>query len=334
MGQRRPEVDRSSPFGRGSPFLVRSGTLASKERKTERGSAQVCALFARSAAAREVLETAEAEKDFTVLLEVYRADLAKGAGWESVYAGPGAGCRATGLDPATRYRLRIAVRAARGQISRYGTFAFATTGPPPPPPRLRVWLKTPAETPRARIVNGSGWTERTCELGLRRPRGLGALPADGTFLVLWKDRDETDGPWKRCYRGKLPRFRATSLVAGRTYLFRVALAVAEAPVTPYSKDLVLLAPGALPAGGAPADAMPPDPTPRPGTTEDSGEEPAAPSRPEPADRPAEADDDGPLLRTVGGSEWRVAWSRERGRPFYHNVTSGRSQWTPPLEAWT
>ena len=34
--------------------------------------------------------------------------------------------------------------------------------------------------------------------------------------------------------------------------------------------------------------------------------------------------------TVLDDEWRVAWSEEKRRPFYHNVATGRSQWTPPL----
>jgi len=69
-----------------------------------------------------------------------------------------------------------------------------------------------------------------------------------------------------------------------------------------------------------AAAMPPPPP---------DAEAAAPA---PAPEPEPPRDD--LLRSVGSSEWRVAWSQDRARPFYHNITTGRSQWTPPMQAWT
>ena len=63
----------------------------------------------------------------------------------------------------------------------------------------------------------------------------------------------------------------------------------------------------LPAGGA----VPPAP----------GEESSSATEEE------EAED---VPTTVLDDEWRVAWSEEKRRPFYHNVATGRSQWTPPL----
>lgn len=96
----------------------------------------LCELFRNSARSRQVLETGQAVKDATFNLEVFRPDLPL-AKWESCYAGPGAGCRVCRLDAATRYRFRIAVHTKKGQISKYGAYAFATTGPAPPPPSRR-----------------------------------------------------------------------------------------------------------------------------------------------------------------------------------------------------
>ena len=64
-------------------------------------------------------------------------------------------------------------------------------------------------------------------------------------------------------------------------------------------------PGVLPAGGA----VPPAVADESSATEEEEED---------------------VPTTVLDDEWRVAWSEEKRRPFYHNVATGRSQWTPPL----
>ncbi|KAH8056673.1 3-oxo-behenoyl-CoA reductase [Aureococcus anophagefferens] len=90
---------------------------------------------------------------------------------------------------------------------------------------------------------------------------------------------------------------------------RAAFAVAERDATP------LGAAGSRRrarsrAGGATVDAAP------------------APTTAPPAPPPPRT-----ALRSVGGGAWRVAWSDDKQRPYYDNVTSGLSQWTPPLRAW-
>ena len=119
-----------------------------------------------------------------------------------------------------------------------------------------------------------------------------------------------DVPASRVRKGATPPRRR------RRRRAQVAFAVDEAVATPFSAALAVTAPGALPAGGRAVAA-----------------EEAAPDAAEAA--PAAPDDAGgaaaeaPLTATLD-DEWRVAWSDERQRPFYHNVATGRSQWTPPL----
>ena len=59
------------------------------------------------------LDDAEAEADYTIKLDVFRA-----GAWQPVYAGPGAGCRVENLKPLTRYRVRCCVAAARAVRER------------------------------------------------------------------------------------------------------------------------------------------------------------------------------------------------------------------------
>ena len=269
--------------------------------------------YARRAEAQVVLETTAQVAGSVVLLEVFRGAagrVSKEGCWAVVSCGPGGGCRVSDLEPLTRYRFRAAVLKDGKQISKYASYAFATTGPPPPKPRLSAWFKTPPDPRSVTHLRGPGWSERTCELLLD-----GGLPEDAAFVVESRDDDDPDAPWRRCYRGRLPRVRATSLAAGRTYAFRAAIAVAEAVVSPFSEALVLRAPGAVTPGGATVDTRPP----RPKAPRDD------------ADRRGPQDD--LLFRSVGGSEWRLAWSPDLRRPFYHNVKTGLSQWTPPLRAW-
>ena len=134
------------------------------------------------------------------------------------YSGPGGGCRIAGLAPTTRYRLRCCVVASvKGQLSKFAAAAHVTTGPAPATPRIKAWYKTPPDQHRVRRPAGPGWCERTCELALA-PK----LPSsDAAFLVLFKeaagDDVDDDAEWRRCYRGRLDRVKATSLVAGKAY---------------------------------------------------------------------------------------------------------------------
>ena len=271
----------------------------------------ICRAYAARRDARVVLERTKAVAGAAVVLELFRGGAsaeANAGAWDVVHSGPGGGCRVAGLAPATRYRFRVSVVHGGKQISKFGNAALATTGPPPPPPRLSAWFKTPPDRSRVRDPTGGGWSERTVELLLD-----GAPPSrDAVFVVLMRDDDDPAGAWVRCHRGRTPRVRATSLVAGRTYAFKAAFAVAERDATPFSEPLRVTAPGALPPGGATVDARPPAPDDR------------ADARPPPRDE---------LFESVGGGAWRVAWSDDKQRPYYHNVTSGLSQWTPPLRAW-
>ncbi|KAH8096558.1 3-oxo-behenoyl-CoA reductase [Aureococcus anophagefferens] len=269
----------------------------------------ICRAYAARRDARVVLERTKAVAGAAVVLELFRGGAsaeADAGAWDVVHSGPGGGCRVAGLAPATRYRFRVSVVHGGKQISKFGNVALATTGPPPPPPRLSAWFKTPPDRSRVRDPTGGGWSERTVELLLD-----GAPPSrDAVFVVLMRDDDDPAGAWVRCHRGRTPRVRASSLVAGRTYAFKAAFAVAERDATPFSEPLRVTAPGALPPGGATVGA------PRRWTT-------APPARRR----------SGTGGESVGGGAWRVAWSDDKQRPYYHNVTSGLSQWTPPLRAW-
>ena len=88
-------------------------------------------------------------------------------------------------------------------------------------------------------------------------------------------------------------------------MFRAAFCVGETLAKFGSVEEVAVS-GVLPAGGA----VPPAPV----------EESSSATEEEEEDVPT----------TVLDDEWRVAWSEEKRRPFYHNVATGRSQWTPPL----
>ena len=96
-----------------------------------------------------------------------------------------------------------------------------------------------------------------------------------------------------------------NLTAGRSYLFRAAFCVGET-LAKFGPSMEIAVPGVLPAGGAVPPAVEES-----SSTEEENEEEDVPT-------------------TVLDDEWRVAWSEEKRRPFYHNVATGRSQWTPPL----
>ena len=246
-------------------------------------------------AAAEQLEVAEAEADYTIRLDVFRADR-----WQPVYAGPGAGCRVENLTPLTRYRVRCCVCATRGPVSKFATHAFCTSGPAPKRPRVIKWYKTPPDP--SKVAGGPGWCERTCELALAPAR----TSRDAVYVVQIRDAAADEASWRRCYRGGSDRALVAGLAAGRTYLFRCAFSVGESIVR-FGGVTEVTVPGVLPAGGAVAPAA-------------AGKDTSA----------TEDEDDVPQPPTALDDEWRVAWSEERRRPFYHNVATGRSQWTPPL----
>ena len=120
------------------------------------------------------------------------------------------------------------------------------------------------------------------------------------------------------------------------YAFKVAVCVGETVATPFSEPLRVTAPGALPAGGqvaaapapAPADAyLAVDDAAR--LADDATDAGADADAAAAAAADAAAAPDEPLTSRID-DEWRVAWSEDRRRPFYHNIATGRSQWTPPL----
>ena len=89
-------------------------------------------------------------------------------------------------------------------------------------------------------------------------------------------------------------------------MFRAAFCVGET-LAKFGPSMEIAVPGVLPAGGA---------VPPPAPVEES------------SSATEEEEEDVPT--TVLEDEWRVAWAEEKRRPFYHNVATGRSQWTPPL----
>jgi hypothetical protein len=268
------------------------GSVAEKYRLQGVPEKLVVKLAERQAACSLKLEAAEAEADYTIKLDVFRA-----GAWQPVYAGPGAGCRVENLKPLTRYRVRCCVAAARGQVSRFAAHAFCTAGPAPKKPRIIRWYKTPPDP--CRVATGPGWCERTCELMLAPPRPS----RDAVYVV--EVRDASEDAWRRCYRGGSDRALVPNLTAGRSYLFRAAFCVGET-LAKFGPEMEVAVPGVLPAGGAVPPAVEES-----SSTEEENEEEDVPT-------------------TVLDDEWRVAWSEEKRRPFYHNVATGRSQWTPPL----
>ena len=146
------------------------GSVAEKYRLQGVPEKLVVKLAERQAACSLKLEAAEAEADYTIKLDVFRA-----GAWQPVYAGPGAGCRVENLKPLTRYRVRCCVAAARGQVSRFAAHAFCTAGPAPKKPRIIRWYKTPPDPLPGRDGAGLVRADLRAHVGAAAPvagRGL------------------------------------------------------------------------------------------------------------------------------------------------------------------
>ena len=82
--------------------------------------------------------------------------------------------------------------------------------------------------------------------------------------------------------------------------------------TDYSEPLACTAPDELPPGGVILARKPPS------------------TRRSAALTAVRADD---VVSAAPLPEWKMSWCTERNRPYYYNLETQRSQWTPPLSAW-